>query len=203
MIHPNTTPEDFLMVVHTQTNASRKNSSNPQVEGRDLAINEMVPRNVKTEEPLGYFTEMEKDSVGKDLTKEILVDSNSSEIDINSDKKGQTEDAKFRDSDSGIATEKRTKDFPQDSLKTDKEWLVLTGLHACGDLSTTILRVFARSGDIKGIASVGCCYMKMTTKEWYFINVFVMARRFQYFLYIKPHFSYSSFYVVILLPVSN
>ncbi|XP_063432236.1 methyltransferase-like protein 25B [Mytilus trossulus] len=43
--------------------------------------------------------------------------------------------------------------------------LLLTGLHACGDLTPTILRVYARCDDIRGVASVGCCYMKMSTKE--------------------------------------
>lgn len=45
--------------------------------------------------------------------------------------------------------------------------LLLTGLHACGDLTPTILRVFARCDDIRGVASVGCCYMKISTKERY------------------------------------
>jgi hypothetical protein len=58
-----------------------------------------------------------------------------------------------------------------DCLKTRKHGpeenkkLVLTGLHACGDLTPTILRVFSRCSDIKGVASVGCCYMKMTTSK--------------------------------------
>jgi hypothetical protein len=58
-----------------------------------------------------------------------------------------------------------------DCLKTRKHGpeenkkLILTGLHACGDLTPTILRVFSRCSDIKGVASVGCCYMKMTTSK--------------------------------------
>lgn len=42
---------------------------------------------------------------------------------------------------------------------------VLTGLHACGDLSATLLRHFASCPRIQGITSVACCYMKITTKE--------------------------------------
>lgn len=42
---------------------------------------------------------------------------------------------------------------------------VLTGLHACGDLSATLLRHFANCPYIQGITSVACCYMKITTKE--------------------------------------
>ena len=39
---------------------------------------------------------------------------------------------------------------------------VLTGLHTCGDLASTMLRVFAESKQLVGLVSVGCCYMKLT-----------------------------------------
>uniref|UniRef100_UPI0037E7A0AB methyltransferase-like protein 25B n=1 Tax=Semicossyphus pulcher TaxID=241346 RepID=UPI0037E7A0AB len=42
---------------------------------------------------------------------------------------------------------------------------VLTGLHACGDLSATLLRHFVNCPHVSGITSVACCYMKITTKE--------------------------------------
>ncbi|XP_060777925.1 protein RRNAD1 isoform X2 [Neoarius graeffei] len=42
---------------------------------------------------------------------------------------------------------------------------ILTGLHACGDLSATLLRHFANCPHVRGITSVACCYMKITTKE--------------------------------------
>ncbi|XP_041962338.1 protein RRNAD1 isoform X2 [Alosa sapidissima] len=42
---------------------------------------------------------------------------------------------------------------------------VLTGLHACGDLSATLLRHFVSCPRVQGITSVACCYMKITTKE--------------------------------------
>lgn len=42
---------------------------------------------------------------------------------------------------------------------------VLTGLHACGDLSATLLRHFASCPHVRGITSVACCYMKITTEE--------------------------------------
>ncbi|XP_034409109.1 protein RRNAD1 isoform X2 [Cyclopterus lumpus] len=42
---------------------------------------------------------------------------------------------------------------------------VLTGLHACGDLSATLLRHFVNCPHVRGITSVACCYMKTTTKE--------------------------------------
>ncbi|KAG7221167.1 hypothetical protein INR49_017496 [Caranx melampygus] len=42
---------------------------------------------------------------------------------------------------------------------------VLTGLHACGDLSATLLRHFVSCPHVRGITSVACCYMKITTRE--------------------------------------
>ncbi|KAK7481310.1 hypothetical protein BaRGS_00027390 [Batillaria attramentaria] len=40
--------------------------------------------------------------------------------------------------------------------------LVLTGLHACGDLTATLLRVFVNCPAVDGLVSVGCCYMKLS-----------------------------------------
>ncbi|XP_064406568.1 methyltransferase-like protein 25B [Halichondria panicea] len=48
------------------------------------------------------------------------------------------------------------------SSEDDDERYILVGLHTCGDLAPTILRVFAGSGRVVGVASVGCCYMKLT-----------------------------------------
>ncbi|KAG7251358.1 hypothetical protein CRUP_013298 [Coryphaenoides rupestris] len=45
------------------------------------------------------------------------------------------------------------------------ESLVVTGLHACGDLSATLLRHFVECPHMRGITSVACCYMKITTRE--------------------------------------
>ncbi|KAE8588319.1 hypothetical protein XENTR_v10022462 [Xenopus tropicalis] len=42
---------------------------------------------------------------------------------------------------------------------------LLTGLHACGDLSVAMLRHFARCPSVVGITSVACCYMKLSTRE--------------------------------------
>uniref|UniRef100_H3D618 Methyltransferase like 25B n=1 Tax=Tetraodon nigroviridis TaxID=99883 RepID=H3D618_TETNG len=43
---------------------------------------------------------------------------------------------------------------------------ILTGLHACGDLSATLLRHFVNCPHVCGITSVACCYMKLSTKEF-------------------------------------
>ncbi|XP_012375942.1 methyltransferase-like protein 25B isoform X1 [Dasypus novemcinctus] len=40
--------------------------------------------------------------------------------------------------------------------------LLLTGLHACGDLSVALLRHFCCCREVVALASVGCCYMKLS-----------------------------------------
>ena len=42
---------------------------------------------------------------------------------------------------------------------------ILTGLHACGDLTPTFLRFFVNCYTAKGLASVGCCYMKLSDER--------------------------------------
>ncbi|XP_058862204.1 methyltransferase-like protein 25B isoform X3 [Acipenser ruthenus] len=57
-----------------------------------------------------------------------------------------------------------SRDGPPESHGTNsQEGFVLTGLHACGDLSATLLRHFARCPQAVAITSVACCYMKLTT----------------------------------------
>lgn len=43
--------------------------------------------------------------------------------------------------------------------------MLLTGLHACGDLSVALLRHFALCPHVVGITSVACCYMKLSVGE--------------------------------------
>ncbi|NXI17392.1 RRNAD protein, partial [Irena cyanogastra] len=45
----------------------------------------------------------------------------------------------------------------------DGERVLVTGLHACGDLSPALLCHFARSPAVAAVASAGCCYMKLST----------------------------------------
>uniref|UniRef100_A0A3Q3VWL8 Methyltransferase domain-containing protein n=1 Tax=Mola mola TaxID=94237 RepID=A0A3Q3VWL8_MOLML len=54
---------------------------------------------------------------------------------------------------------------PEESSQPGCPEFVLTGLHACGDLSATLLRHFINCPHVRGITSVACCYMKITTKE--------------------------------------
>ena len=39
---------------------------------------------------------------------------------------------------------------------------LMAGLHTCGDLGPTMLRVYAKCPSIRTLVSVGCCYMKMS-----------------------------------------
>ena len=47
------------------------------------------------------------------------------------------------------------------SRKSDRAGFILTGLHACGDLTPTFLRFYVNCKAAVGLASVGCCYMKL------------------------------------------
>lgn len=59
-----------------------------------------------------------------------------------------------------------TQSGPQiDTDRPEGSDLILTGLHACGDLSATLLRHFADCPNVRGITSVACCYMKITTEQ--------------------------------------
>ncbi len=68
---------------------------------------------------------------------------------------------------SGMATKMHTcKTVPVTDCGAKKPGrFVLTGLHACGDLSSTLLRHFANCPHVQVITSVACCYMKISTQE--------------------------------------
>ncbi|POI28998.1 hypothetical protein CIB84_007252 [Bambusicola thoracicus] len=46
----------------------------------------------------------------------------------------------------------------------DSKQVLLTGLHACGDLSVALLRHFAHSPQVAAVTSAACCYMKLSTR---------------------------------------
>ncbi|XP_055439917.1 methyltransferase-like protein 25B isoform X2 [Bubalus kerabau] len=51
--------------------------------------------------------------------------------------------------------------------------LLLTGLHACGDLSVALLRHFCCCPEVVALASVGCCYMKLSDPGGYPLSQWV------------------------------
>ncbi|XP_050715455.1 methyltransferase-like protein 25B [Eriocheir sinensis] len=50
-------------------------------------------------------------------------------------------------------------------LKSRGEVCGLLGLHTCGDLAPTLLRIYANMSACRGVVSVGCCYMKLSTSS--------------------------------------
>nr|ACE75279.1 conserved hypothetical protein [Glyptapanteles flavicoxis] len=44
-----------------------------------------------------------------------------------------------------------------------EEGFGLIGLHPCGDLAVTLLKLYVKQPNVKFISIVGCCYMKLTT----------------------------------------
>ncbi|XP_037044557.1 methyltransferase-like protein 25 [Bradysia coprophila] len=49
--------------------------------------------------------------------------------------------------------------------KKDIRGLCLTGLHTCGDLASTCLKIFCESNQISAICNIGCCY-HLTTQRF-------------------------------------
>lgn len=51
------------------------------------------------------------------------------------------------------------------TLEDATESVVLTGLHSCGDLSSTALRIFVKNPKIRATVIVGCCYHLLSSEE--------------------------------------
>lgn len=52
----------------------------------------------------------------------------------------------------------------QEKRPESSENFLIVGLHTCGDLAPTLLRVFSQCHNAVGIISIGCCYMKLSHK---------------------------------------
>lgn len=57
--------------------------------------------------------------------------------------------------------------------KDTKEPWLLCGLHACGDLSSLMLRLFAESDEMGSLVNVGCCHHFLTQEEGFPMSSFV------------------------------
>lgn len=53
--------------------------------------------------------------------------------------------------------------FVKDS--TSKKNHLLTGLHACGDLSATMIDTFVNCKEVEALVSVACCYTKLSVES--------------------------------------
>ena len=52
--------------------------------------------------------------------------------------------------------------------RINDENVILTGLHPCGDLTPTLMRLFKNLEQIKSLIFVGCCYNKLSENPLYF-----------------------------------
>lgn len=66
--------------------------------------------------------------------------------------------------------------LPLEPLPPRGARLLLTGLHACGDLSVALLRHFS-CPEVVALASVGCCYMKLSEPGGYPLSQWVAGLR--------------------------
>ena len=77
---------------------------------------------------------------------------------------------------------------------------VLIGLHTCGDLASTMLKVFRTTPTICGVVSVSCCYFRMTLKEVCSntnVNSHVADEKYNKLQGLYNSFNTSSFYSLI------
>lgn len=65
----------------------------------------------------------------------------------------------------------------------------IVGLHPCGDLGPTLLRLYKECDNIRFINIVGCCYMKLTTNKYSSYSGFPMSDLFKN---LNVNFSYNS-----------
>nr|KAF6291555.1 ribosomal RNA adenine dimethylase domain containing 1 [Myotis myotis] len=65
--------------------------------------------------------------------------------------------------------------LPLETSPQGEARLLLTGLHACGDLSVALLRHFSSCPEVVALASVGCCYMKLSDPGGYPLSQWVAA----------------------------
>ncbi|XP_068397141.1 methyltransferase-like protein 25B isoform X3 [Eschrichtius robustus] len=63
--------------------------------------------------------------------------------------------------------------LPLENSPQSEARLLLTGLHACGDLSVALLRHFSCCPEVAALASVGCCYMKLSDPGGYPLSQWV------------------------------
>ena len=69
-----------------------------------------------------------------------------------------------------LETDTNAFDLPPDTasnMTTDHftEMTSLVGLHCCGDLTPTMMRLFTSAHDLQNLICVGCCYHRMTQES--------------------------------------
>lgn len=79
-----------------------------------------------------------------------------------SPQKGDAEQVGSIDEDHTELVEEKLKTLCDE--KSDNS-LVLAGLHACGDLSVTMLKTFLECEEVKAVVSIGCCYNLLSEED--------------------------------------
>jgi hypothetical protein len=169
-ITASTTEGEFLDIV--QRSFTRTNVCNGYSEYKHNTENPRSPEMVTKQSKLVSESELtaDRDSLGVEVvsTRTCSTDSYREQKLLQVQQQSVTSSDKCKRSSSSEEPCRQTMDpnscrsQQSSSGDTDRRFL-LTGLHACGDLTPTMLRVFTSCPDVQGLASVGCCYMKLST----------------------------------------
>ena len=82
---------------------------------------------------------------------------------VNSEKNDNDKGNEDKNDNDKVNEEKTDNDKAVNEKAVTKSF-VLAGLHACGDLSTAMLRLFVEVPPAVGVVSVACCYMKLSER---------------------------------------
>ncbi|XP_028406922.1 protein RRNAD1-like isoform X2 [Dendronephthya gigantea] len=66
---------------------------------------------------------------------------------------------------SKMESDETSKQLNSQKMFASSENFIIVGLHTCGDLAPTLLRVFTQCQSAVGLISVGCCYMKLSHEK--------------------------------------
>ena len=66
-----------------------------------------------------------------------------------------------------LTSDIKPEEFRKIARLTDEK-VILTGLHPCGDLTPTLMRMFKNLDEIKSLMFVGCCYNKLSENPFIF-----------------------------------
>uniref|UniRef100_A0A8C4RGR2 Methyltransferase like 25B n=1 Tax=Erpetoichthys calabaricus TaxID=27687 RepID=A0A8C4RGR2_ERPCA len=160
-LNPRGSWEDFLMFLQPQIHTDKHKSSSPHEAVQDASQAHDQPH------ICSFFDEAKAE---RDLN--ASGDAQGHSNNHYSCMKGKTKSWQVDSSESTTLTDYSQLPFCCDTNQKllcaeDKciEDFILTGLHACGDLSATLIRHFVHCPQAVGITSVACCYMKLTTHE--------------------------------------
>ncbi|KAL4228269.1 Ribosomal RNA adenine dimethylase domain-containing protein 1 [Mactra antiquata] len=152
MIYPNMSASEFIAIVKSQ----QKDEHIPVDNNQTQQNTERVPVDNNQTQQNTEYVPMDNNQTQQN-TEYVPVDNN------------QTQQNTERVPMDNKQTQQNTEHVPVDmdvSDVSDSNWnFILTGLHACGDLTPTLLHFYVNCDKCVGLASVGCCYMKMSDQS--------------------------------------